>query len=234
MSLTVGSTFAGIEGIGLGAKRAGMTLSWSCEINDDAQRVIAHHFPHLPIYGDITEIHGSYVGPVGDGYNWRLTETHKQEAVRLYGLGFSCEDLAKYFGVSRQSMWDVLHRRTSMRPRARQGTDNPFFRGGSLADDPAQNLLETAIQQGFVDRKTTCEQCGDSGFMADGRSRIQAHHPDYNKPLDVMWLCQPCHHAWHQVNRATPVGGGDANESLRRTSAKHLVPRVDVLCGGFP
>ena len=34
-----------------------------------------------------------------------------------------------------------------------------------------------------------CEKCGS----ADS----QKHHPDYSKPLDVIWLCRPCHVAVH-------------------------------------
>ena len=36
-----------------------------------------------------------------------------------------------------------------------------------------------------------CERCG----FALG---IQAHHEDYSKPLDVVWLCTPCHGARHR------------------------------------
>lgn len=34
-----------------------------------------------------------------------------------------------------------------------------------------------------------CETCGVA--------RAHAHHEDYSKPLDVRWLCRPCHHAEH-------------------------------------
>ena len=36
-----------------------------------------------------------------------------------------------------------------------------------------------------------CERCGHA-------INVQAHHEDYTKPLEVVWLCPPCHGARHR------------------------------------
>ena len=38
-----------------------------------------------------------------------------------------------------------------------------------------------------------CEVCG--------AAKAQAHHDDYNKPLEVRWLCREHHEEWHKHNR---------------------------------
>lgn len=132
----------------------------------------------------------------------KLNAEKVAECVRLYQSGLSLRVIANKFGVRRQTMWKTLRLRTELRPQLRYGDKNHFYRGGPTADDVAQNLLEKAIERGEVERKTQCESCGDSGTMSDGRSKIHAHHCDYNFPLDVLWLCQKCHHEWHKHNRA--------------------------------
>ena len=50
----------------------------------------------------------------------------------------------------------------------------------------AHAILNNAIRRhGFI-RATVCSLCGVKGKM-------QAHHDDYSKPLDVRWFCCLCH-----------------------------------------
>lgn len=42
-------------------------------------------------------------------------------------------------------------------------------------------------------------ECAESGD--DCRGRIEAHHEDYDKPLDVVWLCGFHHRQLHEERR---------------------------------
>lgn len=59
----------------------------------------------------------------------------------------------------------------------------------------ANNAVKRAIAKGTLTRPTHCSQCGD------GHERIHAHHPDYTKPLLVVWVCPPCHGDIHAAER---------------------------------
>jgi hypothetical protein len=134
----------------------------------------------------------------------KLSAEQVDEAVMLYDAGCSLQQLGLRFGVSRQAMWDLLRRRTTMRPQRRFGANNHFHRGGALADPRAHDELEDAIRRGLMERVYVCAECGESPRGEDGRTLVQAHHDDYNKPLSVRWLCQPCHHQWHAEHSAIP------------------------------
>lgn len=149
----------------------------------------------------------------------KLTTEQAAEAVRMYDAGMSIGEIAAFYAVSRQGMWDLLRRRTTMRPQQRTGADNHFHRG-TKADDAAQNIAEKAIERGVLIPKP-CEVCGANGVMKDGRREVQAHHDDYNKPLDVRWLCQKHHHEWHKHNK--PIGREVPKES-----------DWSIVTGGFP
>lgn len=50
----------------------------------------------------------------------------------------------------------------------------------------ARALINTHIRRGKLIRPNICENCG-------GHTFTDAHHEDYNKPLEVNWLCYNCH-----------------------------------------
>lgn len=55
----------------------------------------------------------------------------------------------------------------------------------------ANKVVEQAIIAGEITRPDRCSICGCSS----DEHRIEAHHEDYSKPLDVIWCCTPCHRA---------------------------------------
>lgn len=52
----------------------------------------------------------------------------------------------------------------------------------------AQNAVYSAIKKGVIVRGDCW--CGERG---------EAHHPDYSKPLDVVWLCKLHHEKLHAM-----------------------------------
>jgi hypothetical protein len=53
----------------------------------------------------------------------------------------------------------------------------------------ARRRLHHAIEKGRILRGP-CESCGTPD--------AEGHHDDYDKPLDVRWLCPRCHGAEHR------------------------------------
>jgi hypothetical protein len=64
---------------------------------------------------------------------------------------------------------------------------NQRFRAQHPEKDRAHNLVGKAVARGTLTKPDACEDCGRDG-------RIEAHHDDYARPLEVRWLCKPCHH----------------------------------------
>lgn len=60
----------------------------------------------------------------------------------------------------------------------------------------AWRAVQQAVKTGKLVRQP-CETCE--------ATPAEAHHPDYSKPLEVRWLCRPCHAELHRT-----LAGGDA------------------------
>lgn len=73
---------------------------------------------------------------------------------------------------------------------ARKAERNRFYNERFPIKRKARDAVHNAIRDGKLS-KQPCEVCG---------ANAQAHHDDYAKPLEVRWLCQVHHQAWHREN----------------------------------
>lgn len=53
----------------------------------------------------------------------------------------------------------------------------------------AYRVVEAALKAGELVNPQVCFGCG----CKPPEHRIEAHHHDYARPLDIVWLCAPCH-----------------------------------------
>ena len=56
----------------------------------------------------------------------------------------------------------------------------------------AHVLVRVAVKSGELTKPSHCERCHKE-------KKLQGHHDDYSKPLEVEWLCQSCHSQHHKM-----------------------------------
>ncbi len=108
--LRVLDLFSGIGGFSLGLERAGFKTVAFCEIDPYCRRVLAKHWPGVPIYGDIRELNAGRLRADGVG-------------VDVICGGFPCQDISlagKGAGIDgeRSGLWSEYSRLIGeLRPR---------------------------------------------------------------------------------------------------------------------
>lgn len=79
----------------------------------------------------------------------------------------------------------------------------------------AQMAIDAALRCGALVKPDVCYGCGKP---ATGR-HLDAHHHDYGKPLEVVWLCKKCHRALD--------GNRRVEEGLPRRGNEVAVEKID-------
>jgi len=65
-----------------------------------------------------------------------------------------------------------------------------------MKTNKAQAILRNAVKKKQVVRPDKCSICGIT-------CKPHGHHTDYDKPLEVVWACRPCH---RQIHKQTGKG----------------------------
>jgi hypothetical protein len=124
-----------------------------------------------------------------------LTEFRKQATTRD-GLRTWCrrccrEYLRTYYTKHRDQFRRYAKKQDSKYPdRAAEREYHRRWMNDHPEVSAAGNAVNNAITAGRIARPSNCEIC-------EGIGNIHGHHPDYNKKLEVAWLCRQCHNRLH-------------------------------------
>lgn len=100
----------------------------------------------------------------------------------------------KYWADGRGYEYDKKRQQTDAR-RAWQREYSRKQRKKSKKKNRCRCKFWREFMKGTI-KKLPCEVCGTE-------ERVEAHHSDYDKPFDIIWLCSKHHKEWHRDN--TPL-----------------------------
>jgi len=67
-------------------------------------------------------------------------------------------------------------------------------------DKRRANILASRAQKiGLLVKPEKCQSCHKK------TTKLEKHHPDYTKPLCVVWLCKPCHGVTRRKSDSDPI-----------------------------
>ena len=119
----------------------------------------------------------------------RLTKIQVKDICTAYLNGETMVSLAQRFKRTHPAILNQLRRNgVATRPRS-------YFRSRAIVDNRAVQQTNNDLRAGRIVKPSECSEC-------HAVKRVVAHHDDYNKPKQIRWLCDKCHHAWHRNNDA--------------------------------
>ena len=212
-----GSLFSGYGGLDMGLQSVlGGDTAWFCEFDKAPSKILAHHWPDVPNYGDITKIDWEVV---------RLRTPFKRRDDRalamydLYQSGASLAQVAEKFDCTRQNVYDVFRwREWPMRPK---GDARPTVEwNGSKWSLRNNGYYGRTTGQRDMMHRAVWEY--HNGPIPDG---WDVHHKDRDRTNnDISNLqCLP-------KDEHTKLHAAEAAEEVMPKEA----PAIDVLTGGFP
>lgn len=125
-----------------------------------------------------------------------ISEFHR-DAGRLDGLQARCKSC--HVEANRKSRLNnpeanrERHRRRTQKNPEQEQARKAAWQAANREKIAAQRAVRRELRAGRMARPNTCDSCG----VGADQFRIEAHHDDYARPVDVMWLCSPCHGQRH-------------------------------------
>lgn len=126
--------------------------------------------------------------PLGDFYtHQRMSDGHLNKCKEC-----TKKDAAKHRIKNIKKIREYDRMRAAMPHRIKKSMEiSAIWRAKHPERKKAQTELGMAVKRGLI-TPLPCLICGD---------KAEAHHPDYSRPLDVVWLCSPHHKQAHALAR---------------------------------
>lgn len=150
--MRIGSLFSGYGGLDMGVQAVlGGEVAWHVEYDEAPSRILKHHWPAVPNYGDITKVDWTAVPPVD-----------------ILTGGFPCQDLS------------LAGRRKGMRPGTRSGLWADFakaidqLRPSLVVIENVRGLLSGCAESETDSELGPCPRCADPDSGAKHAPNVRA------------------------------------------------------------
>ena len=115
-----------------------------------------------------------------DGFRSQCKECDREYKKEYYSRPSAIKHVKEYYSRP----YVIKHIREYGKEYRREYRKRP----GNPVRDMARQYLNRAVRSGVITREP-CIACGEP--------QSQGHHPNYDKPLMVVWLCLKCHSQLH-------------------------------------
>lgn len=120
-----------------------------------------------------------------------LYQKENRERVNEYHRKWWTENGERYSLRRKELRADITYEQKNViRMRAKENMQSYRMRNPEKCT--ARQELFLAIRRGDMVRPKNCQIC-------ENENKLEAHHYDYSKPLDVFWSCKKCHAKIHRL-----------------------------------
>ena len=121
----------------------------------------------------------------------------KIKSIDNFGINVTMPDGYSYWckKCKCDSQKNYRHRMVAKAFAANELSARQKYRRSNRHKAHANLLVHRALESGKINKPDYCAKCFKKGV-------VEAHHTDYSKPLDVVWLCVCCHKRAHRILEA--------------------------------
>lgn len=212
----IGSLCSGYGGLEAGLQMhlgPAATVAWHVEYDAAPSRILAHHHPDTPNYGDV-----------------KLTDWERVEPVDWLTAGYPCQPFSvagkRKASDDPRHLWPAEPAVRGLRHRPRRRRDRALLAVSVRGDPMTRTGPDCFTRQQVRDRDQTCVICDEQGEQIHHRRPRGlggTSRPNANSPANLILLCSGCHRLVESLRKEALDRGLLLPQSVEEPSAAPLV-----------